>query len=430
MKKFLILLSSVLLVSCVNSNLNVKKFPSNNNIISTEDIIENGQEITKKYKNIIMFIGDGMGPNHVDAGGIYLGKPLCFDVTDDKWTYHAYSNTDSLTSEGFTLDTSKSLLRPEENPSLYDGTPSPYDPSVSLGASGNITTYTDSAAGGTALATGVKVTNSRIGLDINGDPIENLVEMAKGLNKKTGVVSSDTLVGATPSSFLVHVGDRYMEDEIIREGAISSADLILTKKPAIYTKNQAEYESLYIQNGYDVSYTKDELYLGFDKQIGLFDIVAPKQDPRGPSLEELTVYSLDKLDNENGFFLMVEGANIDKKSHSNSTKLMMNELLGFNDAIEAACEWAASRDDTLMVVTADHETGGLYYNRETATQDTILSDIKWLTFNHSRTRVDIAIYGDISEYVDKYGNEFSSLEGVPYWDNTDVFKLCATYLNG
>ena len=56
--------------------------------------------IESKYKNVILFMGDGMGPNHVDAGGIYLGEPLCFDVTDSNWTYHAYSNTDSLTSQG------------------------------------------------------------------------------------------------------------------------------------------------------------------------------------------------------------------------------------------------------------------------------------------------------------------------------------------
>ena len=95
-----------------------------------------------------------------------------------------------------------------ENKSLYDGTPSPYGDS-SLGVGGNITTYTDSAAGGTALATGVKVTNSRIGLDIEGNTIENLVEIASSLNKKTGVVTSDEVVGATPSSFLAHVPARY-----------------------------------------------------------------------------------------------------------------------------------------------------------------------------------------------------------------------------
>ena len=313
--------------------------------------------------------------------------------------------------------------------------PSPYGDS-NLGTSGSITTYTDSAAGGTALATGVKVTNARIGQDINGNPIENLVEIASGLGKKTGVVTSDNLVGATPSSFLVHVGERHLEDEIIKGVAASPADLVLTQNVASFKNNKTAYETLYKQNGFSIAYSKEELNPNAERQLGLFPLVASREDPRTPSLEELTTYALDYLDNENGFFLMVEGSNIDKKSHSNEAKLMMNELIGFNDAVESATEWAEGRDDTLIVVTADHETGGLYYDRENSTQENIISNIKWKTYNHSRTRVDIAVYGDISEYISIYGDEIGEvanlpdeLEGVPYWDNTDVFRLCSTYLN-
>lgn len=431
MKKLIILSTTFLLVGCCQISNPVKKH-QNQQVPSQreEDNLEQenkATEITKKYKNVIMFIGDGMGPNHVDAGGVYLGKPLCFDVTDENWTYHAYSNTDSLTSEGFTYDTSKSLLRPELNASLYDGTPSPYGGNI--GAGGNITTYTDSAAGGTALATGVKVTNSRLGMDINGNPIENLVEIASSLGKKTGVVSSDELVGATPSSFLVHVAERHLEDEIIKGVANSSVDLVLTKKPASFSNKQSEYETLYKQKGFDLAYNVNELDLTKERQIGLFDSVTSRPYPNVPTLEDLTSIALDTLDNEDGFFLMVEGANIDKKSHSNDARGMMNELVGFNNAVETATEWAEGRDDTLIVVTADHETGGLYYDRDNTTKNSIINDIKWLTQNHSRTRVDIAVYGDISEYVEIYGNNFSMLEGTPYWDNTDVFKLCSTYLN-
>ena len=91
-------------------------------------------------------------------------------------------------------------------------------------------------------------------------------------------------------------------------------------------------------------------------------------------------------------------------------------------------QWAKGRNDTLMVVTADHETGGLYYDRENTSKSTIVNDIKWLSMNHSRIRVDIAVYGDISSYINKYGKNFKTLEGLPYWDNTDVFKLCSWYL--
>lgn len=390
--------------------------------------IEEPKEDITSYKNVIMFIGDGMGPNHVDAGGVYLGKSLCFDVTDDNWKYHAYSNTDSRTSEAFTLDESKSLIRPELNKTLYDGTPSPYDKNTVIGTSGNITTYTDSAAGGTALSTGVKTTNSRIGMDIDGTPLENLVEIAKDLNKKTGVVSSDEIVGATPSSFLVHVGERHLSDEILTQIATSKADLVLAKTTDAYKNAKEKYDGMFNTNGYSVINEKSQLSVNGDKMIGIFPGVAPKTDPRIPSLAELTVFALDYLDNDEGFFLMVEGANIDKQSHSNQTKLMLNELLGFNEAIEAAMAWAEGRDDTLMVVTADHETGALSYNRETATQETIVKDIKWDSQNHSRTRVDIAVYGDITSFVKRFGSNFKRLEGLPYWDNTDIFRLCSWYL--
>lgn len=428
MKKLIILSTTFLLVGCCYNSNSIKKY-NNLQVPSQEDSSSQEIEIstiTKKYKNVIMFIGDGMGPNHVDAGGVYLGKPMCFDVINEKWTYHAYSNTDSLTSEGFTFDTTKSLLRPELNASLYDGTPSPYGGNI--GSGGNITTYTDSAAGGTALATGKKTTNSRLGMDINGDPIENLVEIASSLGKKTGVVSSDELVGATPSSFLVHVTERHLEDNIIKGVAASPVDLVLTKKPASFTNNQAAYEALYKQNGFSLAYSVNQLDSSKDRQVGLFDSVTSRPYPNVPTLEDLTNIALDTLDNDEGFFLMVEGANIDKKSHSNDSRGMMNELMDFNNSVEAATLWAEGRDDTLIVVTADHETGGLYYDRETVTKESIVNDIKWLTQNHSRTRVDIAVYGDISEYVSLYGENFSTLEGIPYWDNTDVFRLCSTYL--
>lgn len=414
MKKILILNPIFLLIGSLSLLT-----PNSNN--------ENVSQTATKYKNVIVFIGDGMGPNHVDAANIYLGESLVFDQVNDDWNYHAYSNTDSLSSAGFTLDETKSLIRPEENASLYDGTPSPYGGS-NIGQSGVVTTYTDSAAGGSAIACGQKLVNSQVGLDIFDNPIENLVEIAHGLNKKTGVLTSDNLVGATPSDFLVHVSERHMAEEIIKQVAVSDADLVLAQIEKNYKNDQETYEKLFQDNGFDIAYNVEQLNKESDKILGLFNGVMPRQDPRAPTLAELTAFSLDYLDNDEGFFLMVEGANIDKDSHANQSYEMMKELVGFNEAVKVADQWAATRDDTLIVVTADHETGGLYFDRETSTQENILSNIKWLTQNHSRTRVDIAIRGDISDFTQKYSNHFSSLEGLPYWDNTDIFKLCCNYL--
>lgn len=383
-------------------------------IKSSNDIYIRNKQINgeQKIKNVILFIGDGMGPNHVDAGGIAKGEPLCFDQVTEDWAYHAYANTDSLSSAAYTLDETKTLLRPEENESLHEG-------------------YTDSAAGGTALATGSKVTNYRVALDSEGNELETLVDISKALDKKAGVISSDTIVGATPSAFYAHANDRNDKDDLITTAAESPVDLILTKNDVGFKGRQEEYEELYKSNGFDnIAYKVEDLNSDADRILGLFEgVVTAQNDARGvPTLRDLTVFALDYLDNEEGFFLMVEGANIDKVSHNNQAKSMLKELLAFDEAIEAAMEWAENRDDTIMVVTADHETGGLYYDRENVTQENIGNSIKWLSGNHTRTRVDIAVYGNIDEFTNYYSSLFKTLEGVPYWDNTDVFKLCASYL--
>lgn len=375
-------------------------------------------------QNVIFFIGDGMGPSHVDAARIYKDDNLCFE----NFNYKGYVNTDSLSSIGYTLDETKSLIRPEENKSLYDGNPSPYGDSANLGTSGVVTCYTDSAAGGTAFSTGFKVNNSTIGISSDGSHLENIVEIAKALGKKAGVVSSDTITGATPASFVAHVPQRHLGEDIIRSTSESPVDLLLTQNDSAFTNNQAEFESLFKNKGFDIAYNRNTLNSGSNRLLGLFPGVTWKNDPRTLSLAELTSFSLDFLDNKEGFFLMVEGGYIDKHSHSHQSKLVINEMIGFDNAVNEAYRWAQERNDTIIVVSADHETGGLHFSRDTSNKDNIIDNMKWLSYNHSRTRVPLYIYGDISNFVSTYGGNFSTLEGLPYWDNTDIFRFMSMYL--
>lgn len=385
----------------------------------------------QEIKNVILFIGDGMGPNHVDAGEIYKGSQFVYSNPEDpKWTYHGYQNTDSLTSNGFKLDTTKSLLRPELNPTLYDNSPSPY------GGSGNYmsnTCYTDSAAGGTALATGFKTTNSSIGVDQFGNKLTNLVEISSSLNKKSGVVTTDKISGATPSSFLTHVEQRHLSDEIVESIAFSNANLVIGEKPSVWDDTLL---NTYTSNNWHYANDLSSLNKESNKELVLLDGLVGGS-LYAPSLADLTAYALDKLDNENGFFLMVEGSSIDTASHANQAHTMLEELLDFEKAVKTATEWADARNDTLIVVTADHETGALYFDRDVANQDNIVDEIKFLSVNHSRTRVTVDVYGDISEFLTTYENELNALgnldEGLStfsssYWDNTDVFRLIASYL--
>ena len=386
---------------------------------------------THEIKNVILFIGDGMGPNHIEAGEIYKGSDLTFsNPNDPKWTYHGYQNTDSLTSEGFKLDTSKSLLRPDLNESLYDNNPSPYAGNGNYMAN---TRYTDSAAGGTALATGKKTTNSLLGVDNFGNQLTNLVEIASSLEKKTGVVSSDSLTGATPSSFLSHVEERHLYDEILNQVVNAPANLVMAERPSNWSST---YESKYASAGWSYASSLSQTNINANKEIVLVDGLVGDSYVT-PALSDLTMYALDKLDNENGFFLMVEGSSIDTASHEKQPATMLKELMDFDMAVKTAADWAYAREDTLIVVTADHETGALTYDRENATQDNIIESIEFLSGNHSRTRVTVDVYGDASEFFLTYQNELDRLgilnEGMEdecanYFDNTDVFKLLASYL--
>lgn len=424
-KSLFILISAILPLCCTTActkevtsiyNFNLKHE-------KTEFLLGN-LNTNKKIKNIICFIGDGMGVNQVNAGGIYFDKPLCFaDESNKQWSYHALVNTDSLTSQGFTLDETKSLIHPDENKTLYDATPSPYGNSTIVN---NITPYTDSAAGGTAIATGKKVTNSRIAMDIKGNHIESILDIAHRLGKKTGVVTSDELVGATPSSFLAHASDRYLFDDILETTLTSGADYIAATKPSNWSDT---WESRYRNAGYQIGYNSSILDTNNDKVVCLPDEITPLDNKRYPTLTECTQFGLDYLDNsEEGFFLMVEGAKIDKACHANNQYYMMRELEGFNNAVYEAQKWASMRDDTIILVTADHECGGMYYPYATATQENILDNIKFKSTNHSRARVRLDIFGDISTFVNKFQDEFETLEGLPYWDNTYSFNLMCSYL--
>jgi alkaline phosphatase len=385
---------------------------------SEETIIDaDAQSGNHSVKNIILFIGDGMGTVHVEIGNIYKGSPLVFDDYDDpNWTYRAYANTDSLSSDAFKVDDSLSLLRPDLNPSLYTET------------GGSLNSYTDSAAAGTALATGQRTHIGRIGMDSMGKPMENLVEIASKLGKKTGVVTSDNMAGATPSAFLAHAGARGETDTIIRSASNSPADLIIAENLSTFSNNKAVYGPLFTNNGFDnIAYSLQDLDINAQRTLALLPSIGP-YNPHTPKLADVTMFSLDYLDNADGFFLMVEGAKIDWESHGNNTVGMLNELLDFDRAVEVTQQWANGRDDTLIIVTADHETGALTYNRTIEhTKDTIVTHTSWLSGNHSRSLVPVDIYGDTSLFNNKYENHFSSYEGRPYWHLTDVFKFCSFY---
>lgn len=270
-----------------------------------------------EVKNVILFIGDGMGENHLE----WTKEEFGVDLAMDTMPIQGYSET--------------------------------------LNFYGKIT---DSAAGGTALACGIRTQNGQLGT-YTSDPYGafsyamNLSELAIEKGMRAGVVTSDSTSGATPASFSSHTNARGNEKDITKQQLASDINLIWGAGTKSATeKNIAKSNNFtLVKNMSDVnSLSKNE------KSFGQFGgNVWSTVNNDGPTLSQLTEKAISLLDSEEGFFLMVEGAHIDKHSHGKNKDDMMTSLLEFDKAVKAGLDFAKENEDTLIVVTADHETGAI-----------------------------------------------------------------------
>lgn len=281
-----------------------------------------------KYKNVILMIGDGMGDNTLAA----TKKMRNIDKLNlDRMPVRGHSDIDSY-----------------------------------------LIPATDSAAGGTALATGIRVWINSVAvypfvpINVGDTPVPiTLCELAKSRGMASGVVTTDSTAGATPSDFSAHVYSRKMTEEICEDQLKSNLDLIWGASAGYINKENAN------ANGYTYVSTKtelDELEKGSKSfaQFSFDDLKYVKNDHDTPTIEEMTKKAIDILSaDEDGFFLMVEGACIDKFSHSNDFDGCTMSVVEFDKAVGAALDFAEEDGETLVVVTADHETGGIKYNEKT-----------------------------------------------------------------
>lgn len=223
---------------------------------------------------------------------------------------------------------------------------------------------TDSAASGTAYATGHKTHNSAIGMDVNDQPIANLPEKLAEKGIVSGIVTTDDLDGATPSAFFAHQPKRYMSAEIWAD--------VPASKLSFFAAGSAE---AFADQSYE---TQDAINKKFEVVSDLAEVspraarvgyLPPKaktasvNDNRGDFLPATTKYAMEFLASKakkgKGFFLMVEGARIDKSSHNNDYPAVIGETLDFDKAVEAAIRFAEKDGNTLVIISADHETGAL-----------------------------------------------------------------------
>jgi alkaline phosphatase len=220
---------------------------------------------------------------------------------------------------------------------------------------------TDSGAGVTAIATGHKTKNSAIGVDSANMPVPSILEIAQANKLETGIVVTTNILDATPAAFVAHVPNRSMMADIAIDFAETGPDVFIGggKGYFINRKDGRNLLSELSAKGYQVCDTITELVkIRSGKVAGL--LTENRVSKRGDQLPVTTGIALGILDDsKKGFFLMVEGSKIDSGGHSNDMEQTVEEMLDFDRAVGKALEFAAKDGKTLVVVTADHETGGL-----------------------------------------------------------------------
>lgn len=292
---------------------------------------------------------------------------------------------------------------------------------------------TDSPAGGTALATGVRTNNRQCGVDPEGNQLTSIMRKAQAMGKKSGIVVNTTLTEATPAAFYAGVLDRNMVYDIAMQFTENEVDVAIGGglDHFINRPDSLDLTAVLIEKGYDV-YLNWETVLktDSDKFVGILplsdlhrreanngtasaaegqevclaaQLAALNEDEATTHLSEPTVYlekatakALEVLsrDNKNGFFLMIESAIIDGYGHNNDSDGMIVEMKEFDCTLRQMIEYVNNNPETLLVVTADHETGGTgvdYNGNKPGNEGPVR--LRFSTYGHTGTVVPVFAYG-------------------------------------
>lgn len=320
-------------------------------------------------KNIILLIGDGMGPNDIELCREYGKDNFDFGLVLDRIPHHGLATTHSASHK-----------------------------------------ITDSAAAGTALATGTKTTNGYLGMLTDGTSLKNISEIAREKGKKIGIVTDDSITGATPSAFLVHNESRKNYDDIFTAALEFAPEVYIGKVDfSRYTEaNEKGFNaaSRFQQIEHTFSQTGDRTkpFVGFNS--GYSTNVTNE-------LFQCTQLALNLLDNEKGFFLMVESCGTDKYGHNNNINGKLSSVTVLDRTLAAILLFMERNPDTLLIVTSDHETGGVQLPKE---GESVSNDL-FTTDEHTDTPVRIFAVGQGSEY---FHNKTV--------DNTDIAKFLISIL--
>lgn len=313
-----------------------------------------------RVKNVIFFIGDGMGISHVIATRIY------------EQGLNDHFAIEKMPVTGFVTTHSVDRL------------------------------ITDSAAGATALATGFKTQNGIIGLSPDSLILYSILEAARDKGFATGLIATSSITHATPAGFAAHVISRQQEDVIASQLLAARIPLMMGGGKAFFIpqtdslsqrKDDRNLITEAASLGYQIVEDKNQLQSDVKLPLlGLFAADALSHQSTEPSLKEMTEKAIDLLqENKKGFFLMVEGSQIDWAAHENDFPYLIQEMRELNEAVAVALAFAEEDKHTLIVVTADHETGGLLIAG--GTQEGRDIKLKWGTTGHTGTPVPLFAAG-------------------------------------
>ena len=345
-------------------------------------------------RNIILFIGDGMGFEHVQAGRLYTQGSTGGGLAFEGLPFHGQAVT-----------------------TLPGGV------------------VTDSATAGTALATGYQHPyNGAISTDTAGNPVETILEKAKSLGWRTGIITTDDIGGATPGSFGAHEPDRNLMAEIRADYLVDDSNHPASLPNVLFGGGASEtYSTFATSVGYTVVKTAaglnglNLLTLSQPRLLGQFAVTTFTRendrlsDNPEPRLSEMVRRGLELLSQEPiGFFLIVEGALIDKLSHENASNDLCPEMAQFDLAFQEAQNWVMSNGgfgNTLLFVTADHETGGLNVPDNQVVEPGTPPAFTWSSLGHT------------SADVPAYASWPPAMDGARI-DNTEVFFVMEDWLAG
>ncbi|MEM6630097.1 MAG: alkaline phosphatase [Bacteroidota bacterium] len=325
-------------------------------------------------KNIILFIGDGMGISQISSGVYSQTGPSNFERIRHIGLIKTHSLRDLIT---------------------------------------------DSAAGATAFATGSKTYNGAIAMDENGKPLKTILEIAHDYELGTGVIATSTIQHATPACFYAHRPERTMYEDITLDFLRGTVDIAIGGGMRLFKKRKDKQ---------DVSVKMEEMGYTFYQKLdeALRDpkermmVITHKghlpsiKGGRGSYLQTASLLAIDQLRKQpKGFFLMIEASQIDWGGHSNNGEYIINEVIDLDHTLGALLDFVEQDGETLLIVTADHETGGFSIIGE---EENGKLKTGFTTGDHTAALIPVFAYGPGAE----------NFMGV--YDNTEVFhKMLQAY---